>query len=819
MKISWNWLKNYLNTELTPEEAEKILTSVGLEVEATEQVEKIPGGLKGVIVAKVLECVKHPDADKLKVTKVDAGTGEPLQIVCGAPNVAEGQKVLLATIGTELRFSNGDEVKIKRSKIRGVESNGMICAEDELGLGESHEGIMVLDPDAVPGTPAAEYLNLDSDTVFEIGLTPNRIDAASHIGVARDLSAYLRFAKRGGEMNLPDVSAFESVPVSDSRRPLKVRVENFDAAPRYTGLTMTGIKIAQSPDWLKERLNSIGLKPVNNVVDITNFVLHETGHPLHAFDADKISGEEIVVRCARKGEKLETLDGVVRELREEDLMICDTSKPMCIGGVFGGARSGVSDSTTSIFLESALFNPVFVRKTSKYHGLKTDASFRFERGADPAALLFALKRAAILLHEIAGASICGGIADIFTKPAEKAKVSLSFERIRKMIGKSISDGEFLEILGYLDFEIVSLKGFEADVLVPTYRVDVTRECDVVEEILRIYGYNNVELPERMQISINATPKPDPEKVREDLSNLLSSNGFYETMNNSLTKSEYYAKMKSFPQERLVYLLNPLSSDLNCMRQTLIFNGLEVIAWNINRQQSNLKLYELGNVYYKMQDGDAAVLSSYGEEYKISMFITGNNSQSWRTGISGSHYFALKGYLELLLKRYGIDVNDLSYEAAPSDIFEEGLTYISGETRLAMFGTVNGKLLKQFGIRQPVYAAEISWKALFKLIKKQKILYKELPRFPEVKRDLALLVDEKVTYADLRKAAFGAEKRILKQVVLFDVYRGDKIPQGKKQYALSFTLQDMDKTLTDQYVEDVMKSLLDTFISRFGAQLR
>ncbi len=819
MKISLNWLKEYVKFDLQPEEAEKILSSIGLEVEAMEEVEKIPGGLKGVVVAKVVECVKHPDADKHKITKVDAGTGELLQVVCGAPNVAEGQKVLLATVGTNLRFSNGEDIKIKKSKIRGVESNGMICAEDELGIGTSHEGIMVLDESALPGTSASDYLKLESDIIFEIGLTPNRVDAASHIGVARDLAAWLKFNNSGGELTIPEISGYDSLPKSADDKPATVKVESPEGAPRYMGVTLTGIKIGPSPEWLKERLNSIGLKPINNVVDVTNFVLHETGHPLHAFDLEKVKNREVVVRTAQKGEKLETLDGVVRELRDEDLMICDKSKPMCIAGIFGGADSGVSESTTSIFLESAWFNPVYIRKSSKYHSLKTDASFRFERGCDPMILPYALKRAAILLNEVAGAKICGEIVDVVSEEFERAFVSLDFDRMRRFIGKSISNEDFVKILGYLDFEITKMECNVADVLVPSYRVDVTRECDIVEDLLRIYGYNNVELPQNVKISINTTPRPDPEKIRGEISTFLASNGFFETMNNSLTKSDYYAKLKSYPEERLVYLLNPLSSDLNAMRQTLILNGLEVIAWNINRQQSNLKLFELGNVYSKVSEKDGADLSAYNEEFRISLFITGNSGQSWRSGVVNTHYFTLKGYLELLLRRFGIDVNDLTYEAAPSDIFAEGLSYFIGEKRLADLGTVNSSLLKMFGIKQPVFAAEISWKVLLNAIKKQKILYKELPRFPEVRRDLALLVNEDVTFAELRKCAFKIEKRLLKQVVLFDVYRGDKIPEGKKQYALSFTLQDPEKTLTDKYVEEIMSRLLSAFSDTFGAQLR
>lgn len=820
MKISLNWLKKYVDFDLGAEEVEKILSSIGLEVEAMEQVEKIPGGLKGVVVAKVIECVKHPDADKLSITKVDTGTGELLQIVCGAPNVAIGQKVFLANVGTDLKFSNGEEIKIKKSKIRGVESLGMICAEDELGLGTSHDGIMVLDEDAAIGTSAKEYLKLEEDTIFEIGLTPNRVDAASHIGVARDLSAYLKLNGKGGEKTIPSVVVFENLPKTESNIiPIKVTVNAADAAPRYLGLTLSNITVGESPEWLKERLYSIGLKPINNVVDVTNFVLHETGHPLHAFDYDKIEGGNVVVRVAKPKEKIETLDNLVRELREDDLMICDSSKPMCIAGVFGGAHSGVSKNTTSIFLESAFFNPVSVRKTSKYHTLKTDASFRFERGADPLIMPYALKRAAILLNEVTGATVTGSIQDVCNTEFQQAKIDLDFERMRKFIGKDIDNKTFNKILEFLDFEINSIEDNLVQVMAPSYRVDVTRECDVVEEILRIYGYNNIELPQGVHISINTTPKPDPEKVKNIISDFLTANGFYEMMNNSLTKSEYYSKLKTYSKDDLVYIMNPLSSDLDSMRQTLLIHGLESVAYNINRQQPNLKLYEIGNVYSKDNNKENGDLSAYKEEYKISMIITGGSGQSWRGGISNYHYFNLKGYLDLLLGRFGIDAHDLNYIAAPADIFSEGLVYMSGEKQLAVFGTLNSSLLKSFGIKQPVFAAEISWKALFNAIKKQKILYKELPKYPEVRRDLALLLDEKISYAELRRVAFRTEKRLLKQVVLFDVYRGDKIPAGKKQYALSFTLQDTEKTLTDKYVEDVMNKLLEAFKSQFGAQLR
>ena len=601
MDISYNWLREYVDFNLTPEELEKVLNSIGLEVEASEVREEIPGGLQGVVVAQVIECKDHPDSDHLHITKVDAGTGEPLQIVCGAPNVAAGQKVMLATVNTRLHFSNGEEVKIKKSKIRGVESFGMLCAEDELGIGTNHEGIMVLDNDAEIGTPAREYFKLESDTVFSIGLTPNRIDAASHIGVARDLSAYLKLNGMGGELKLPSVSGFKLSGNRDGAIDIDVVAAN--AAPRYTGLTIRGVKVGESPAWMRKRLLSVGQRPINLVVDVTNFILMEMGQPMHAFDADKIEGGKVVVRLADEGGKFTTLDGVERTLSKDDLMICNTHSPMCIAGVFGGLESGVTEQTANVFLESAYFNPVYVRKTSKRHALKTEASFRYERGCDPMITEYALKRAAMLIMEYGGGEAVGEIVDVKSAPIEKKVVELSYDRMESLIGKKIGYKTIRDILSYLDMEFVSETADGAVVKVPAYRVDVYRECDVVEDVLRIYGYDNVEIPERVTISVNTTPKPDPERIRALASEFMAANGFMEIMNNSLTRSEYYAHLKTYPQERCVMLLNPLSSDLNCMRQTLLLNGLEVVAHNINRQSNDLKLFEIGNVY------------SYNPDYK------------------------------------------------------------------------------------------------------------------------------------------------------------------------------------------------------------
>ncbi|WRQ33027.1 phenylalanine--tRNA ligase subunit beta [Bacteroidales bacterium MB20-C3-3] len=825
MKISYNWLREYVNSSLTPSEAEKILSSIGLEVESMESVEEIPGSLDGVVVGEVVECGKHPDADKLSLTKVDAGESELLQIVCGAPNVAKGQKVLVAKVGTTLTFTSGEQVKLKRAKIRGVESAGMICAEDELGIGTSHDGIMVLPADAVVGTPAKEYLGLETDTLLEIGLTPNRVDAASHIGVARDFSAWLRFNGTDSRLVKPSVENFETLVKSSDITPVKVTVVAADGAPRYAGLTFDNVTLAPSPDWLKKRISAIGLRPINNIVDITNFILHETGHPLHAFDYDKIAGHEVIVRRAKDGERFTTLDGVERELTADDLMICDAEKPMTLAGIFGGAESGITSSTKRVFLESAYFNPVSIRKSSKRHQIKTDASFRYERGADPEMVPYAIKRAAILFQELAGAKVAGDIIDIYPEKIDRAVVEIDFERVERLIGKRIGRESILNILEYLEYDILKSDNTGASLSVPCYRVDVTRECDIVEDVLRIYGYNNVEIPERMVASITPGHKPDPESVKEGLSAFLAANGFHEIVNNSLTKGEYYSKLKSFPEENLVKILNPLSSDLNAMRQTLLLSGLEVVSYNINRQSSDLKLFEIGNVYSysPADDGDlspALNLKSYKEGTKISLIVTGPGVQSWRTSAIPASYFTLKGQLELLLRRYGIEPADLEYSSAPSDIFSEGLVYKTQSGKeIGVMGTISQTLLKRFGIKQQVFAAEISWDILFQLIKKQKVLFKEMPKFPEVKRDLALLLDEGVNFTEIRKSAFKAERKILKSVTLFDVYRGDKIPEGKKQYAISFVLQDSEKTLTDKYVEETMSKLLKNFETNFGAQLR
>lgn len=818
MTVSFNWLKDYLKFDLTAQEVSKIITSTGLEVEHTETVEQIPGGLAGVIVAEVVECVEHPDSDHLHVTKLNTGAEELLQVVCGAPNVAAGQKVLLATVGTELPSDEGS-FKIKRSKIRGVESLGMICAEDELGIGDDHSGIMVLPSDAKVGTPAKDFLQLGEDTVFEIGLTPNRVDGASHIGVVRDIYAYCKTNGIPCEYTLPDVSSFEE----GEGEAIPVEVQAPELAPRYIGITLKDVKVGPSPEWLRDRLVAIGQRPINNIVDITNFVLNEMGHPLHAFDAAKIKGRKVVVRRSTEGCKFTTLDGVERTLSSDDLVICNAQEPMCIAGVFGGQDSGVTESTTEVFLEAAYFNPVSIRKTSKRHTLKTDASFRYERGIDPCATMLAARRAALLIEQIAGGKVVGKVQEFCPQPFEKAKVDLNFARMTSLIGKDLGKEKTLDILRSLEFEILEVNEAGCTVAVPGYRVDVLRECDVVEEVLRIYGYNNIEFPEGMKSAVNNTPHPDPEVVRKSVSDLFADRGFYEIMNNSLTKGEYYSKLTSFPEQNCVRIVNPLSQDLNVMRQTLIPGVLEVVARNLNHQVSDMKLFELGNCYsFVPKEGDenpASNLKSYKEEMRLCLVLTGSGSKAWRSETGAGHYFALKGYLELLLRRFGANIYDMQAEAAPSDIFAEGLEYKLQGRRLAICGTVAPALCRQFDIKQPVFIAEISWPVLFELVKRDKVKYKELPKYPEVKRDLALLLDESVQFADIRKCAFQTEKGILRQVSLFDVYRGLKIGAGKKQYAISFSLRDDEKTLTDAAVEQAMNKLLKAFEAKFSATLR
>ena len=812
MKLSYNWLKEYLKCELTPQQVAEAMTSIGIEVDGVEEQEQIPGGLAGVVVAEVLTCEPHPDSDHLHITTVNPGQGDPLTVVCGAPNVAAGQKVLFAQLGTVLP---GD-FKIKKSKIRGVESFGMICAEDELGIGDSHEGIMVLPEDAVVGTPAKEYLHLGTEAVIEYEITANRIDAASHWGVARDLYAWLKLNDLPCELVKPSVDEFRE----GEGEGMEIEVLDHEGAPRYTGITLEGVQVGPSPEWLQNRLMSIGLRPINNIVDISNFVLFELGQPLHTFDAGKIGGH-VVVRRAAEGEPIKTLDGVERKLSSRDMVIADTQVPMCIAGVFGGEDSGVTEQTTRVFVESAYFDPASIRRTSKSQGLQTDASFRYERGADPEIPIYALKRAVTLIQACAGGRVVGKIRESYPQPIARKQIELDYARIERFVGQEIGHETMEKILAALNYEFVEKHPGGATVLAPSYMVDVYRECDVVEELLRIYGYNNIHLPHHMKMSVGATPKPDPEAVRNAVSNFLAANGFVEIMNNSLTKGDYYAGLKTFPAEQCVKIVNPLSQDLNVMRQTLILSGLEVIAYNLNRQLSSLRTFEYGSVYRRRPETSGETLEGYEEHTCFTLMMTGTPEKSWRQEPGKSDYFQLKGYLELLLRRYGADLQQMWTEAAPSDIFAEGMSYsLPGKGRkLAVMGTVQPALARRFGIKQPVFAAEIDWPALFELVKRDKVSFSELPKFPAVRRDLALLLDEQVCYADLRAAAFKQAKKLLRQVGLFDVYRGDKIPAGKKQYALSFVIQDLEKTLTDQDTERVMERLLTTFQKDFGAQLR
>ena len=811
MKVSYNWLKEYLKCDLTPEQVAEAMTSIGIEVDAVEVQDR---GLDHVVVAQVLTCEAHPDSDHLHVTTVNDGSPEPVQVVCGAPNVAAGQKVLFAQIGAVLP---GD-FKIKKSKIRGVESFGMICAEDELGIGTSHAGIMVLPESAVPGTPAQEYLQLENQAVIEYEITANRIDAASHIGVARDLYGYLKSRDLPCQLCLPSVEAFREGPGES----MPVEVLDSKGAPRYTGITIEGVKVGPSPEWLQERLLSIGLKPINNVVDISNFVLFETGQPLHTFDADKVRGGKVIVRRAGEGEPIRTLDGVDRKLAACDMVIADAEGPMCIAGVFGGEDSGVSESTVNVFIEGAYFDPVSIRKTAKSQTLSTDASFRFERGADPEAALYAAKRAALLILEVAGGKVVGKVREVYPEPIGRAQIDLDYNRIEHFIGKKIGHATIEKILEGLNYQFLEKRADGALVAAPTYMVDVTRECDVVEEILRIYGYNNIELPQNLRMSVNPSQQPDPEATRNAISNWLAANGFVETMNNSLTKEDYYTKLETFPASRCVYIVNPLSQDLNVMRQTLLLNGLEVVAYNLNRQATSLRFFEYGSVYQRLPEGDGTTLASYEEHRCFSLFLSGTPDKVWRSPAQKSNFFQLKGYVEALMARYRIDVSSLQMGSAPADLFSEGITYsLPGKEPklLATLGCMHPVLCKRFGVKQPVYAAEINWEVLFGLIKRDKFSFKELPRFPEVRRDLALLLDESVTYADVRKTALRAGKKLIKSITLFDVYRGEKILFGKKQYALNFVLQDPEHTLTDQEVEKTMERVLEALKSELGAILR
>ena len=820
MNISYNWLKRYIETDLPAEEVARILTDIGLEVEGFEKIETVKGGLRGVVVGQVVTCTDHPDSDHLHVTTVDVGTGEPLQIVCGAANCRAGLKVLCATVGAVLYPNGGDEeFKIKRSKIRGVESLGMLCAEDELGIGPSHEGIVELPADAPVGMAAREYLRVEDDYLIEIGLTPNRVDAASHIGVARDLAAYLRSRGKRTEVKWPDVSAFA---VDNHDLPVAIRVENHEACPRYVGVTVSGCKIGPSPEWMQNCLRAAGINPKNNLVDITNFVLFELGQPLHAFDAAKIEGREVVVRTCAEGTPFVTLDGVERKLTDKDLMICSAERPMCIAGVFGGLDSGISETTTDVFIESAYFNPVWVRKTAKRFGLNTDSSFRFERGIDPNLQVYAAKRAALLMKELAGGTISSEITDICPVPAADFVFDVSFARINALIGKEIPQQTVRTILAALEVKILSEHEGRLTVAVPPYRVDVQREADLIEDILRIYGYNNVEIPARVRSTLSYAPKPDRNRLVNLAADFLTDNGFTEIMSNSLTKGAYYEGLAACPPERCVRILNPLSADLNVMRQTLLFNMLEAVCLNINHKNGDLKLYEFGNCYFydEAKRTEENHLAAYSEEYRLAIAVTGvTTPQSWNTKPEKASFFTLRAVAEKLLRRFGIDIYALKSEPTQSDLFAEGLTMSLNGKELLQIGVVSGKLRRLTDVKQEVYYLEMNFDALVRSTKKHRIAAEELSKFPEVKRDLALLVDRDVTFAALRSVALATERKLLKNVSLFDVYEGDKLPEGKKSYALSFILEDKTRTLDDKTIERVMANLTRQFEQQCGAQVR
>jgi len=817
MKISYNWLKNYIETDIELQELEHILTDIGLEVEGVENYQSVEGGLEGLVIGKVLTCEKHPGADKLSKTTVDVGSGEPLPIVCGAPNVAAGQTVVVATVGTTL-YSDEGSFKIKKSKIRGEASEGMICAEDELGLGESHDGIMVLPNELEAGLVASEHFNVENDIIFEIGLTPNRIDAASHYGVARDVAAYLVNNNKSAKLNMPSVEEFKT---DNNNNVIDIEIENKEACSRYTGVTISNIEVKESPEWLKNRINAIGLKPINNVVDVTNYVLHELGHPLHAFDADKITGKKVVVKPLSAKTKFTTLDEEERELSSEDLMICNTEEGMCIAGVFGGLHSGVSNETKNIFLESAYFNPVWVRKTARRHILNTDSSFRFERGADINITVTALKRAAMLIKELAGGEISSDVIDIYPTPVENNQVNVTFKNIQRLIGKHIEENLIKSILISLDI-IIKEETEEGLLLeIPSYRVDVTREADVIEEILRIYGYNNVEISNKVNSTLTYSDKPEKENLVNTVSDMLSNNGFNEIMCNSLTKAAYFENSNVFNAENTVQIFNPLSNDLSGMRQSLLFGGLESVSHNINRQNADLKLYEFGKIYsFDKEKGTENPLKAYHEEERYSIFVCGQKAETnWNTPGQESSFYELKSYTDRVLQRLGFNLNKFTFEYVNNDVYAEGMVYKLNGNTVAELGILNRKLTKQFEIKVPVYFADIHWTWIMKQVKKHKVLYTEISKFPEVRRDLALLIDSNVNFKQIQEIAFKAEKKLLKRINLFDVYEGDKLPEGKKSYAVAFYLQDETKTLNDKTIDKTMKRFIATFERELGAQLR
>lgn len=803
MIISYNWLKEYIDIPETPDELGQLLTSTGLEVEHIHAVETVKGGLKGLVIGEVLTCIKHPNADKLSLTTVDVGGEKPLSIVCGAANVAAGQKVIVATVGTTVHPTKGEPFLIKAAKIRGEQSEGMICAEDEIGLGESHAGIMVLNTTAKNGTPAAEYFNIESDYTLEIGLTPNRVDAASHIGVARDIKA-----AKGRKLNRPSVDAYKQ---DDSALVIEVQVENPSACPRYSGVTLTQVTVAESPAWLRNRLMAIGLTPINNIVDITNYVLHETGQPLHAFDADRIAGKKVIVKTLPAGTKFTTLDNKERELTATDLMICSETEGLCIAGVFGGAQSGITEKTKNVFLESAFFSADYVRKTSMHHGLKTDASFRFERGTDPEGTLYALKRAALLIQEIAGAKISSGITDIYPEKVENKTILVRDKNINRLIGKVIAREKVFEILEALDITITDKQDDRYTVSVPPYRVDVLQEADIAEEILRIYGLNNIELNDFAGSDFIAEfPVKDINKFKNTLSQMLVANGFYEIWTNSLTNAAYQQKHQLTFTGEPVEILNKLSEEQGILRQTMLFTGLEVCAHNINRRQKDLKLFEFGKIYFKIN-------GKYIEEERLALFMTGQvETENWQHKTRAVTYYDLAQHVTQLIQKSGI--RNIKQEVVKDQLFEYALRLSAGNKNIGVIGKVKPALLKDLGIRQEIFYAELQTTLLFTSANPM-LVAQEVPRFPEVRRDLSLVLDKSVSFDEIRKMVLNTEKRLIRDIIAFDVYEGENLPAGKKAYALGFTLQDETKTLTDEEIDTTMTRLMNAFEQTLGAVIR
>lgn len=818
MNVSYNWLKDYLNFELSPDETAKALTSLGLEVEGIEEVETIKGGLKGLVIGEVLTCVEHENSDHLHVTTVDLGEAEPSQIVCGAPNVAAGQKVVVATVGTTL-YSGDEEFKIKKSKIRGVESLGMICSAVEIGVGTSHEGIIELPLDAKVGTPASEYYNIKSDYLIEVDITPNRVEAASHYGIARDLAAYLKQNGYKYSLTKPSVESFKLDQLTSG---ITVSVEDSAACPRYTGITIKGVSVKESPEWLQDKLNIIGLRPINNIVDVTNFVLHELGHPLHAFDMKQISGGKVIVKKLPAGTKFTTLDEVERTLDANDLMICNDKEGMCIGGVFGGLDSGVTESTTDIFLECAYFQPMSVRKTARRHGLNTDSSFRFERGADANDTLYVLKRAALLIKEVAGGEFVGELQDHYPTPINNPKVELSYKKVVSLIGKEISKETIKSILESLEIVIEKEENDMLSLSIPTYRVDVLRDVDVIEDILRVYGYNNIEISDSVKSNLSyQSPTDRAYDLQNIISDQLTGGGFNEILNNSLTHEEYYADSELYPAANCVRLINALSSDLNVMRQTLLHGGLESVAYNRNRKNTAIKFYEFGNCYFfdQTKKSEDNILKEYSEDFRLGLWLSGNTiSDSWAASEEKSSVYQLKAYVENILIKLGLQ-GKYSFEQISNEMYSAGLVIKTRNRELGTLGVVDKKILKKHDIAVEVYFAELSWVELMKEIKKHEVTFSDISKFPTVERDFALLLDKNITFAQIEDIAYKADKKLLKKVQLFDVYEGKNLPEGKKSYAVKFYIQDEEKTLNDKQIDAIMQKIQKSLEQQLGAQLR